>query len=59
MQTITELQKTLKMAMAGKAKADGTKYNTGIIIDLHSPEGNVFYMLGICQDLFRKFGISE
>jgi hypothetical protein len=59
MQTIAELQKTLKMAMAGEAAAEGAKYSTGIIIDLQSPEGNVFYILGLCQDLFRKLGITD
>lgn len=59
MKTIIELQKELKMAMAGEAKAEGSQYQTGIIIDLHEPEGNVFAILGLCQSLFRKLGIAD
>jgi hypothetical protein len=59
MQTVSELQKTLKQAMAAEAAADGARFQTGIIIDLASPEGNVFYIMGLCQRLFKQYGIAD
>lgn len=59
MQTIFDLQQTLKKAMAGETKAEGAKFPTGIIIDLHAPEGNVFCIMGLCQRLFRQFRIDD
>lgn len=59
MDTIAELQKKLKMATAAEAKAEGALYPTGIIIDLNSPEGNVFYIMGLCQKLFRQLGLGD
>lgn len=59
MNTITELQKKLDLALAGEAKAEGAIYPTGIIIDLNSPEGNVFYIMGLCQKLFHQLELSD
>lgn len=34
------------------------KYPTGIIIDLKSPQGNVFYLMGLANQLIRELGLS-
>ncbi len=34
------------------------KYPTGIVIDLKSPQGNVFYLMGLANRLMRKLGLS-
>jgi len=34
------------------------KYPTGIVIDLKSPKGNVFYLMGLANRLARELGLS-
>ena len=34
------------------------KYPTGIVIDLKSPQGNVFYLMGLANRLTRELGLS-
>ena len=34
------------------------KYPTGIVIDLKSPQGNVFYLMGLANRLVRELGLS-
>ncbi len=34
------------------------KYPTGIIIDITGPEGNVYYLIGLCNDLMRKLELE-
>ncbi len=34
------------------------KYPTGIVIDLKSPRGNVFYLMGPANRLIRELGLS-
>ena len=34
------------------------KYPTGLIIDTKGPEGNVFYLFGVANDLVRKLKLS-
>lgn len=34
------------------------KYPTGIVIDLKSPQGNVFYLIGMANRLIRELGLS-
>ena len=34
------------------------KYPTGIVIDLKSPQGNVFYLMGLANWLIRELGLS-
>lgn len=34
------------------------KYPTGIVIDLKSPQGNVFYLMGLANRLIRELGLS-
>lgn len=35
------------------------KYQTGIVIDLKSPQGNVFYLMGLANRLIRELGLSS
>lgn len=59
MQTIKDLEQKLKLAKAAAEKAEGSLYKTNIIIDLQSPEGNVFYIMGLCQQLFDRLGLGH
>jgi len=34
------------------------KYPTGIVIDLKSPQGNVFYLMGLANRLMQELGLS-
>ena len=34
------------------------KYQTGIVIDLKSPQGNVFYLMGLANRLIKELGLS-
>ena len=34
------------------------KYPTDIVIDLKSPQGNVFYLMGLANRLMRELGLS-
>lgn len=34
------------------------KYPTGIVIDLKSPQGNVFYLMGLANRLIKALGLS-
>ena len=34
------------------------KYPTGIVIDLKSPQGNVFYLMGLANRLILELGLS-
>ena len=34
------------------------KYPTGIVINLKSPQGNVFYLIGLANRLIRELGLS-
>ena len=34
------------------------KYPTGIVIDLKSPQGNVFYLMGLANRLIQELGLS-
>ena len=34
------------------------KYPTGIVIDLKSPQGNIFYLMGLANRLARELGLS-
>ena len=34
------------------------KYPTGIVIDLKSPQGNVFYLMGLANRLIRELDLS-
>ncbi len=36
----------------------GARYQTGLVIDLNGPAGNVFYLMGMCNRLVRELGLS-
>ncbi len=57
MHTIAELEKQLEQAKA--AQTPEADFPTGIIIDLAGPEGNVFYILGLCHKLFRQMHLED
>ncbi len=61
MPNILELEDTLKKA---RTKQDALaniapRITTNIVIDLKSPKGNVFFILGICKRLARKYHIDD
>ena len=49
----------LKATQRNEAPAiPNTRYPTGIVIDLKSPQGNVFYLMGLANRLMRELGLS-
>lgn len=56
METIDALERELRAARRG---VPGTKYQTGLAIDLNGPAGNIFYLMGVCNRLARELGLSE
>ena len=49
----------LKATQRNEAPAiPNAKYPTGIVIDLKSPQGNVFYLMGLANRLMRELGLS-
>ena len=55
METIDALERKLHAARRG---VPGAKYQTGLIIDLNGPAGNIFYLMGVCNRLVRELGLS-
>lgn len=55
METIDALERKLHAARRGVL---GTKYQTGLVIDLNGPAGNIFYLMGVCNRLVRELGLS-
>lgn len=50
----------LKATQRNEAPAiPNAKYPTGIVIDLKSPQGNVFYLMGLANRLIRELGLSS
>ncbi len=43
---------------AARRGVPGTKYQTGLVIDLSGPAGNIFYLMGVCNRLVRELGLS-
>ena len=56
MDTIETLER--KLARAKRHEPVEAKYPTGIIIDLKGPQGNVFYLFGVANDLIKKLALS-
>ena len=54
METIDALERKLHAARRGA----GTKYQTGLVIDLSGPAGNIFYLMGVCNRLVHELGLS-
>ena len=57
MDTIKTLER--KLARAKQNEPVEAKYPTGIIIDTSGPQGNVFYLFGVANDLVRKLALSD
>ena len=55
METIDALERKLHAARRG---VPGARYQTGLVIDLSGPTGNIFYLMGICNCLVRELGLS-
>ena len=56
METIDALERKLHAARRG---VPGARYQTGLVIDLKGPAGNIFYLMGVCNRLVRELGLSE
>lgn len=56
MDTIETLKN--KLSRAEKSEPTDAKYPTGIVIDTRGPQGNVFYLFGVANDLMRKLALS-
>lgn len=61
MTNIEQLERTVKLAREQQDALDNInpRIQSGIVIDLKSPEGNVFFILGICNRLAKEYGISD
>lgn len=57
METINSLQE--KLQRAKQHEPVEAKYPTGLIIDTRGPQGNVFYLFGVANDLLRKLALSD
>ena len=55
METIDALEQKLHAAQRG---VSGARYQTGLVIDLNGPAGNIFYLMGVCNRLVRELGLS-
>ena len=55
METIDALEQKLHAARRGVPRV---KYQTGLVIDLNGPAGNIFYLMGVCNRLVRELGLS-
>ena len=55
METIEALERKLHAAQRGVPRA---RYQTGVVIDLNGPAGNIFYLMGMCNRLVRELGLS-
>ncbi len=61
MQNILQLETTLKQAKNKLNALDkiSPRIKTDIIIDLQSPEGNIFYIMGLCNWLAKKYNLTD
>ena len=55
METIEALERKLHAARRG---VPGARYQTGLVIDLNGPTGNIFYLMGVCNRLVHELGLS-
>ena len=55
METIDALERKLHAAQRG---VPGARHQTGLIIDLSGPAGNIFYLMGVCNRLVRELELS-
>lgn len=59
MDTLSTLQKKLLIAETQQDKLASAKYPTGIIIDLSGPDGNIFWIMGICRKIFHDLDLDN
>ena len=52
MEMIEALERKLHIAQRG---VPGARYQTGLVIDLNGPAGNIFYLMGMCNRLVHEF----
>ena len=57
MDTIATLQEKLRLAK--QQDPVEAKYPTGLVIDTRGPQGNVFYLFGVANELVRKLALSD
>ena len=55
METIDALERKLHAAQRG---VPGARYQTGLVIDLSDPAGNIFYLMGVCNRLVHELELS-
>ena len=55
METIKTLER--KLAEAKKQMPDA-KYPTGLIVDVSGPQGNIYAVIGMCNQIIRVLGLS-
>ena len=55
METIKTLER--KLAEAKKQMPDA-KYPTGLIVDVSGPHGNIYALIGMCNQIVRVLGLS-
>lgn len=54
---MTTIQEANSAYAAACEKVKEAKFPTGYLINLNSPEGNVFYILGLARSLARQFDV--
>lgn len=61
MANILELEDMLEKARKQQGALDkiSPRMETGIVIDLKSPDGNVFFILGLCNRLAKQYHVSD
>ncbi len=47
------------MCSINQQKQYKAKYPTGIVIKLSGPDGNIFYLMGLCNRLMQQLGLDE
>ena len=55
METIEALEQKLYAVRQG---VPGARYQTGLVIDMNGPAGNIFYLMGVCNCLVHELGLS-
>lgn len=58
METIETLKRKLAQAEACQQNIKDVKYPTGIIFDLSSPQGNVFYIMGVAKQVLADLSTT-
>ena len=59
METMETLKQKLELAKKHSKEMLNAKYPTGLIIDVRGSQGNIFYLLGMVNDLIRELELSE